>query len=203
MSYDISLIDPKTNKVVLMKDSILVRGGTVPAEYDKATGELRHAAQREARINITYNYGKYYYEATDGDDRFAHSEISCYYADGTTGPIRTEYGIRGLYGKTGAESVSLLGDMIVKIKQKYTDDDGNWLTDKRSKVIYYDEHGNEVDHLNIYFGYIKVTEKKVEYEVSEGDTDNYWEPTAASAIKALEQMLFMALEYPNAIWNGD
>lgn len=201
MSYDISLIDPKTNKVALMKDSMFVRGGTVPA--NKIAGKLHHAAQKEASINITYNYSKYYYEATDGDDRFAHDEISCYYADGTTGPIKTEYGIRGLYGKTGAESVSLLGDMIIRIKQKYTDENGNWLTDKRSKVIYYDEYGNEVDHLNIYSGHVKVTEKKIEYEVSEGDTDNYWERTAANAIKALEQMLFMALECLDSVWEGD
>lgn len=55
----------------------------------------------------------YYYEVADGDIRFAHEEVSVYYADETQGPAETEYGIRGLYGSTPAEPIPMLMDMTV------------------------------------------------------------------------------------------
>lgn len=80
---------------------------------DSATGKLAPAEQTEADIDITYNYSRYYYEATDGDIRFAHEDVSAYYADETQGPTETEYGIGGLYGSTSAESIPMLMDVIV------------------------------------------------------------------------------------------
>ncbi|MBR1856459.1 MAG: hypothetical protein IJ803_05245 [Oribacterium sp.] len=74
-------------------------GGTYQADYDEQTRTFSAKPISEAWLNVTYNYGRYYYDATDGDSRFAHDEISAYYADGTTGPVKTEYGIRGIYGK--------------------------------------------------------------------------------------------------------
>ena len=124
MSYDIELKNKVTGETAKMRHPQYVRGGTVRAVVDERTGQLVQAEQTEADINITCNYSHYYYEATDGDPRFAHDEVSAYYADGTQGPIKTEYGIRGLYGKTPAESIPMLMDMIVKIKQKYTDENG-------------------------------------------------------------------------------
>lgn len=80
---------------------------------DPVTGKLVPAEQTEADIDITYNYSRYYYEATDGDIRFAHEKVSVYCADETQGPAETEYDIRGLYGSTSAESIPMLMDMIV------------------------------------------------------------------------------------------
>ena len=88
MSYDISLKDPVTKKTIELNEPHFMRGGTY------AIG-----GTKELWINVTYNYGPYYYEATDKDPRFAHDEVSCYYSDGTKGPVETEYGIRGIYGK--------------------------------------------------------------------------------------------------------
>ena len=112
MSYDIELKNKVTGETAKMRHPQYVRGGTVRAVMDERTGQLVQAEQVEADINITYNYSHYYYEATDGDIRFAHDKVSAYYADGTTGPVKTEYGIRGLYGKTPAESIPMLIDMI-------------------------------------------------------------------------------------------
>ena len=93
-----------TGKTAKMKHPQYVRRGTVRAIMDLETGKLVPAEQTEADIDITYNYSHYYYEATDGDIRFAHEKVSAYLADGTQGPVETEYGIRGLYGSTPAES---------------------------------------------------------------------------------------------------
>lgn len=80
---------------------------------DPVTGKLAPAEQTEADIDITYNYSRYYYEATDGDIRFAHKDVSAYYADETQGLAETEHGIRGLYGSTSAEPIPMLMDTIV------------------------------------------------------------------------------------------
>lgn len=50
---------------------------------DPVTGKLAPAEQTEADIDITCNYSHYYYEVADGDIRFAHKEVSVYYADET------------------------------------------------------------------------------------------------------------------------
>ena len=127
MSYDIELKNKVTGETATMRHPQYVRGGNVPARLNPMTGRLEQAEQIEASINITYNYSHYYYEATDGDTRFAHDKVSAHYADGTHGPIKTEYGIRGLYGKTPAESIPMLMDMIEKIKQNYTEKTVNGL----------------------------------------------------------------------------
>ena len=80
---------------------------------DPVTGKLAPAEQTEADIDITCNYSHYYYEVADGDIRFAHEEVSAYYADETQGPAETGYGIRGLYSSTPAEPIPMLMDVIV------------------------------------------------------------------------------------------
>lgn len=96
-----------------MRHPQYVRTGNLWAVTEPVTGKLAPAEQTEADIDITYNYSRYYYEATDGDIWFAHEDVSAYYADETQGPAETEYGIRGLYGSTSAESIPMLMDMIV------------------------------------------------------------------------------------------
>ena len=206
MSYDINLKNKISNEIAVMKHPQYIRSGTVPARINPITGILEQDTQTKAEINITYNYAKYYYDATDGDIRFAHDEVSCYYTDGTTGPIKTEYGIRGLYGKTALESIRMLTDMIQRIKEKYMDSNGEWITTERKKIRYL-KNGKEVnDHIHgILHG--EVYEKIEEvYSVSEGDTSYYWERTAANAIIPLETMLVMAVDNildENIVWDGD
>lgn len=88
MSYDIELKNKVTGETAKMRHPQYVRGGTVPAKLNPMTGELEQAEQAEAHVNITYNYSRYYYEATDGDPRFAHDEVSAYYSDGNAGPYQ-------------------------------------------------------------------------------------------------------------------
>lgn len=193
MSYDIELKNKVTGETAKMRHPQYVRGGTVPARLNPATGELEQAEQAEAHINITYNYSHYYYEATDGDPRFAHDKVSAYYADGTQGPIVTEYGIRGLYGKTPAESIPMLMDMITKIRQKYTDENGEWIETERTL-----KNGQEIpEHEEV---------DAILYLVNEGDMSNYWTATAANAIKPLMDMIVMAtdnLTEKDVVWDGD
>lgn len=193
MSYDIELKNKVTGETAKMRHPQYVRGGTVPARLNPATGELEQAEQAEAHINITYNYSHYYYEATDGDPRFAHDKVSAYYADGTQGPIVTEYGIRGLYGKTPAESIPMLMDMITKIRQKYTDENGEWIETERTL-----KNGQEIpEHEEV---------DAILYLVNEGDMSNYWTATAANAIKPLLDMIVMStdnLTEKDVVWDGD
>ena len=46
-------------------------------------------------------------------------------------------------------------------------------------------------------------EEEVEFEVSEGDTSDYWLDTAANAIKPLYQLIALAKMRPDCIWDGD
>ena len=192
MSYDISLKDPVTKKTIELNEPHFMKGGTY------AMG-----GTKELWINVTYNYGPYYYEATDKDPRFAHDEVSCYYADGTKGPIETEYGIRGIYGKTGAESIPMLEDMIRRITEKYQKD-GEWIETERTKARWYDENGNEVeDPFHMILQGKNVTKEEYTVMVCEGDTDDYWEATAVNAIKPLHQLIAMAKMRPDGVWDGD
>lgn len=192
MSYDISLKDPVTKETIELTEPHFMRGGTY------AVG-----GTKELWLSITYNYASYYYEATDKDPRFAHDEVSCYYADGTKGPIETEYGIRGIYGKTGAESIPMLEDMIRRITEKYQKD-GEWIETERTKARWYDENGNEVeDPFHMILQGKNVTKEEYTVMVSEGDTDDYWEATAVNAIKPLHQLIAMAKMRPDGVWDGD
>ena len=194
MSYDIRLKHTKTDETAVMKHPQLIRGGTVRAMYNEQTGQLEQAKQVEADINVTFNYGKYYNEVTEGDTRFAHDEISAYYANGTNGPIVTYYGIRGLNGKTAKESIQMLTDMIDKISKRYKDKDGNWITTERTKTIYLKD-GKEVDALEALIHKKYDEEKQITYTVNEGSNGgSYWERTAANAIRPLLDMVMMATD---------
>lgn len=96
MSYDITLNDPVTDKTIELDSPHQMAGGTY------ALG-----GTTKAWLNITYNYANYYYDATEGDNDF--------YRDGEN------KGIRGLYGKSGAESIPMLKRMIQKITDMYPD----------------------------------------------------------------------------------
>ena len=154
MSYDINLKDATTGMVSKVKNFIMF-GGTVPVKEER--GMLFQTEQSDARVNITYNYAKYFYAVTEGDERFAQTR-DC------SGDVK--YGIRGIYGKTGAESIPLLNIMIERLNTRYKDENGSWFE-------------------------------------GEGMTTDYWEPTAANAIRSLQQMIMLAKQCPDSIWEGD
>jgi len=88
MSYDISLKEPESDETIVFDQRHDITGGTF------AVG-----GTDEAWLNITYNYGKFYYKYID-----------------------PEKGIRFLYGKTGKESIPLLEKAIKKLGTEKNDD---------------------------------------------------------------------------------
>lgn len=74
MSYDIRLKDQNTGEVVSLHDNHMFAGGTYMI-----------GGTREAWLNVTWNYGKYFYKVID-----------------------KEKGIRVLYGMTAKDSIPVL-----------------------------------------------------------------------------------------------
>ena len=197
MSYDINLINRKTKKVLTMRNPGYVRSGTVPAELNEY-GELVQAKQIETSINITYNYASYYYDAAEGDQRFLVEE---------DGEMKNG-GIRGVYGKPAMEAFHMLMDLYNRIFHKYFDTEKlEWKTGERQRAHLYDENGNEYDDpIYAILHDLPRTEEIETYTVSEGDTENYWEKTAANAIAPLLDMAHMTVEHlydEDAVWDGD
>ena len=190
MSYDIMLKDPVTGKTIEINEPHFMRGGTYQV-----------GGSKELWLNITYNYSDYYYEATEGDPRFAHDEVTEYYFDGTEGPVETRYGIRGIYGKTGSDSIPMLEDMIGRIEMKYKKN-GEWITGKRKVTRYYDDKG-ECDLTLAIMDSRKYREETKEEDWYEGPDSDYWKDTAANAIRPLLQLIAMAKMRPDGIWDGD
>ena len=96
MSYDIRLKDPVSDETVFLPFDHVMIGGTYAANYNEQTRRFSPRPMKEAWLNITYNYGKYYYEAE-------------------------EAGIRAIYGKTGLDSLPILDHMISAIKENHSD----------------------------------------------------------------------------------
>ncbi len=178
MSYDIHLKDPVTGEVAKVPGHLMT-GGTYVADYHPETGTFTPALNTEAELNITYNYGRYYYETYK------------------------EKGIRTIYGISGIDSIPMLEKMISDIEKNYKKD-GDWIISKREKTIYYDKNDREVDICDVVSGKIECARKEeIEFEVSEGETNDYWLPTAANALKPLHQLIALAKMRPDCIWNGD
>ena len=183
MSYDIHLIDQTTNETAQVPGHLMI-GGTFKTDYHPETGTFTPALNTDAALNITYNYGHYYYE------------------------VFSEKGIKEIYGKSGAESIPILETMINRIKQKYHD--GNdWITTKREIMVAYDENGNEIDPNNV-IEYIlgskrgeKYTSEQKIVDWYEGPNSDYWASTAANALRPLYQLLALAKMRPDCIWDGD
>ena len=133
----------------------------------------------ELWLNITYNYAEYYYEVDE------------------------DAGIRGIYGKTGAESIPILENMIGRIEAKYKPE-GEWLVTERKEMVMYDLLGNKIaDPMGAVLKEIPHTTKEITFTVSEGDTSDYWQPTAANAIRPLHQLIAFAQLRPDGVWDGD
>lgn len=194
MGYSIEL-KHKDGTTMTMGNSMFVKSNVVPVGYDENNGTFYEMPQTEASLGITYNYSKYYYEATEGDERFAH------YDDG-----ELVYGIRGLYGKTPKQSIEMLVDMVYRIKTNHQNKDKSWKIKECERVLFYDEKGNQLDIIDTFRDDSKVIEKVEKYAISEGDTSNYWESTAANAVEPLYDMIKIALEFieeDECYWDGD
>ena len=192
MSYDIWLKDPVTGKRLEVNEPHHMTGGTY------AVG-----GTKELWLNITYNYSHYYYEATEGDQRFLYTDPD----DVALSSDAHNGGIRGIYGKTGAESIPMLRDMIERI-ERANKTDGMWNVTKRERPVYYDDNDEVIpEHLTfdaILRGTPHIKRKEtLEYDVSEGDTGDYWADTAANAIRPLYKLIAMAQMRPDGVWDGD
>ena len=103
----------------------------------------------------------------------------------------------------GVDSISVLENMISVIINKYKKND-TWISTKRTKTIYYDEEGKELEGIEIFWKKkIPVKEEIIEYEINEGDTSDYWFPTAANALRRLYQLIALAKMRPDCIWDDD
>lgn len=192
MGWDLELQDRKTGNTLTLKHPFYKRGSNVRADVGP-DGRLYQIEEFEADLSITFNYSPYYYEAGNLDDRFLITE------DGET----KNGGLRALNGKGVYESLSMLSDMIQRIQHKYQDADGNWLETTHKKLVYYDEQGNEVKDFGAIVQGHYARQEEVEYIISEGDTTDYWEATAANAISSLTQMLHMATDclQQDCVWS--
>ena len=105
MGYSIYLNDPVTGEIARVPGHLMI-GSTYKAEYHPETGSFTPAVNVEAELNITYNYG-------------------CYYRE-----IHPEEGIRVIYGKSGAQSILILEEMIFWLENKYKVE-GKWIHSER------------------------------------------------------------------------
>lgn len=178
MGYDIFIRDPATGKAVEVMER-LTGDGAHAANDDPGKGMLAETFKADAHVNITYRYGRYYYETYEKE------------------------GIRAIYGKSCFDSIAMLEKMIANLQEKYQKD-GEWVITKRCKILYFDENGRETAPIaSAANGGRPIRYEEVEIEVCEGDTDDCWQETAANAIKPLYQLLAMAKMRPDCIWDGD
>ena len=203
MGYDIDLRDPVSKETIDLPVEHMMHGNMYPAEYDRATGTFKPIPTAEAHLGVTYNYSHYYYEATEDDVRFYG------YKYDDSEDIQN-LGIRGIYGKTGAESIQMLKDMADRIEERYRDDNGQWIDTERTETRYIDENGNEVEWCDYMCALFDDNDKlgkirKEEYTevVNEGVNKDYWKATAGNAIRPLRQLIAMAQLRPDGIWGGD
>lgn len=178
MSYDIYLRDPVSNETVQVAGHLMI-GGNYKADYHPDTGTFTPALDGDAHLNITYNYGPYYYEVYEG------------------------VGIRQIYGMMGVDSVGVLENMIETLRARYQLN-GEWIHTKRVKVLYCDAKGNLVeDPFDAWRKKMEIFSKETIVDRDEGVSQDYWEPTAANAIRPLYQLLALAKMRPDCIWDGD
>ena len=194
MSYDIFLKDRVTGSTIQLSVNHIMTGGTYKADYDPETGTFSPAATSEAWLNITYNYAHYYYEAAENDYRF--------YGKEDNSGEEENLGIRGIYGKTGIETIQMLQDLANRIEAKYKRD-GNWITTIRRETIYRNESGKEVHPVELLVNKQPYIKEESDIEINEGDCSDYWRDTAANAIRPLYQLITMAQLRPDGVWDGD
>lgn len=104
MSYDIYLCDNVTHKPLKADSTHFIAGGM------RAMG-----GTKELWLNVTYNYGHFYYRPE----------------------VFGENGIRSIYGKTGAESIPMLEKAISALGDDVDDSDYWHATEGNAKRALY------------------------------------------------------------------
>ena len=219
MSYDLYLRDPVTRER-LQVPGHLMHGGNIPcAQID---GHLVPTTTTEAYINITYNYNSYYHEAFPGasekPEEQAQHEKDCE----AFGIQDEQGGIRSLNGLSGAQAIPLLQEMIRRIERRYRDVEG-WIDTEREHVWYESRKDRRstrtptemfIELLHLRRDGLTDEEATKHLEdrwekrksvvlVSEGDTTDYWQPTAANAIRPLYQLIALSRMRPDGVWSEE
>lgn len=151
-----------------------------------------------AELNVTYNYSSYYYEAAR-----SFKDIT------ETG------GIRDLDGMFAVDAIDFINKLIDYIENKYRQN-GQWIEGTRTRFLYdIKGYGNDLPFKDYFEWKIKqkdkteeelselVEHKEVDYTVSEGDTSDYWEVTAANALIPLYQLRTLSKMRPDGVWEVD
>ena len=192
MSWDFSLKSPVTDETLTV-ESHFMYGGNVKVEY--VDGKPVKLPNDLAELNVTYNYSPYYYEAAR-----SFKDIT------ETG------GIRDLCGMFAVDAIDFINKLIEYIENKYRPN-GQWTTATRTKFRYdIKGYGNDLSletYIRWKFGSREkteeelrelVTRREISYTVSEGDTSDYWEVTAANALIPLYQLRTLSKMRPDGIW---
>ena len=184
MGYSIHLVDPVTKETLKFPHGHVMCGSTYKADYHSETGTFTPALNDEAELSVTYNYSSYYY-LYDKDN-----------------------GLRCIKDKSGAECIPIFKGMIDTIESEYKDENGEWLTTEREKLVYYDENGRELDDSDVLCNLMCNNtmyhrKEKIKYKVNEDDTSDYWESTAANALRPLYQLLAFAQLRPDGVFEID
>ena len=217
MSYDLYLRDP-VSKDELQVPGHMMYGGNIKCDY--IDGKLIPTTTTRAYLNITYNYGRYYYEAfPDRKKKKKQHDLE-----------RKKYGIhngrggiRILSGLSGALAIPVLEEMIRRIEAKYKPGD-TWITTEREQVNYINRKtGKQAeDGFEMLTEYFKLREqghseedaerilnelyeKQIEIiEMNEGsDGGSYWSETAMNAIRPLYQLIALSRMRPDGIWSEE
>lgn len=192
MSYDIGYYTQDTwnktdgDRIPIEVSPFEDEGGTIRAVLDE-NGKLIPAHIEECEINITYNYGPFYYKHID-----------------------EEKGLRWLYGRTGKEclpvlthAVSILGiercvDPLITINADYTI---GLIFRPETKIPVSDEKHKE---------YLKVDDWDNHPDKKEllklnylSESSGYWRATPGNAGRPLMRIISWIAQNPNGVFNGD
>ena len=219
MSYDLYLRDPVTGEVLEVPGHMMF-GGNIPCDY--VSGTFVPKPTMSAYLNITYNYSRYYYGAFPGPDADDPKALSQHRKDCETYGFDPGYGgIEVLNGMTGVNAVPILQEMIRRIEERYRKEDGTWIVTQRERTVVTDRKTGKREEEPILILYLdcrpqglseEETEKELNekyefhqerYEQDEGYTGNYWELTAANAIKPLYQLIALSKLRPDGTWSEE
>ena len=217
MSYYFHLRDPVTHEELRVPGHLMY-GGNVVCEID-GQGRFIPTPTTGARLNITYNYARYYQEAFPPMEKVDESNRAQYLQDKETYGIRSDDGgVKSLNGMSGVDAVPLLEEMIRRIEAEYKKPDGTWVITERQRTYYTSRSsGKIVDSLlDVFYSihspdeteqetWARIREEYEEHVKTEaidegGRGRNYWTATAANAIRPLYQLIALSKLRPDGIW---
>ena len=222
MSYDLYLRDPVT-KERLEVPGHMMYGGNIKCDY--IDGTFLPTTTTEAYLNITYNYGRYYYDAFPGYAEDDEEKSRRHDDDCKNYGIDSAYsGIRALNGLSGVMAIQVLKEMIRRIEDKYKKDDGTWIISHRERAYFVNRETGQREGEDFipFIEFLKLKkdveteeealkafgeryEKHIEYyDMDEGsDGGSYWEETAANAIRPLYQLIALSRMRPDGVWSEE